>query len=712
MRRRPNFTIVFTVLGLSLLPTLSFFSYSSGQKYLESSAVQIQSEQIISLTYKIQNSIERAETAQRGYLMTEHEPFLKDYKEAVTSTKSDLKNLRSLVANERSQAKTIQDLENLIFGRLGYLQDDIYLVDNGKKPEAFARVRSGMGQQTMTWVREMFQKFLEEEAVLLSSRTARAKSDFKTASILVFTGLLASFLFLFVVTLALRAEVKLRQSAEKRAYDTSAMKSQFLANMSHEIRTPLNGIIGMTKILSDTRLDSEQIDYLDTLRDSSNSLLTLINQILDLSKIESGKLNLEETHFELRPLVESTKSILDFSASANGLTLVISIADDVPNQYIGDPLRLRQVMLNLINNAIKFSSEGTIKLKISKRKEQDSITELFFEVSDQGIGIEKKALGRLFKNFSQADESTTRRFGGTGLGLAITKQLVELMGGQIGVESQAGRGSRFYFTLRLKIAKYQQLKVQVASTAPKSDFLQGHILVAEDNIANQKVVGAMLKRMGCTFEFADNGFDAIRALALGSFDLLLMDGQMPKMDGYEATRRIRAGEAGLPRKKIPIIAVTANAIKGDLEKCLAAGMDDYVAKPISQDDLHVKIQKWLLTSGRTLDTQVLQSMAKLETPDNKSLLNELIELFNDSAPKTFKDFQGLLAKKDFTGLSHLAHTFKSTCANVGAIRMRSLAGRLEMVQPTDEVEEVRKLIDALEQEYKNVAGELKKYVAA
>jgi two-component system, sensor histidine kinase len=722
MSGKHNFTIALMILGLSLLLTLSFFSYSSGQKYLESSAIQVQSEKVIELTHTIQISVERAETAQRGYLMTDHAPFLKAYQDAVADTKSGLKNLGELVANNPSQAKIAHDLESLVFGRLGYLQDDIYLADNGKKPEAFDRVKSGMGQQTMTWVRETFHKFLDQEAILLAGRTDRAKRDFKTASILVFTGLIASFLLLLFVTLALRGENKLRQAAEKRANDASEMKSQFLANMSHEIRTPLNGIIGMTKILSETQLDEEQKDFLTILRDSSNALLTLINQILDLSKIESGKLNLEETHFELRPLVESAKSILDYTASSKGLTLVTKIEDNVPDQYLGDPTRLRQIMLNLLNNAIKFSAEGTVQLKISRRGERDSVSELFFEVIDQGIGIDKKAQARLFKTFSQADESTTRKFGGTGLGLAITKQLVELMGGQIAVDSQPGRGSRFYFNVKMKPAKFKATKHDAANGAAHetaaahtvlASSLAAHILVAEDNQTNQKVIGAMLKRMGCTFEFAETGYDAMQALTLGgSFDLVLMDGQMPKMDGYEATRRIRAGEAGMAHKKIPVIAVTANAIKGDVERCLAAGMDDYVAKPISQDDLQIKIQKWLLRSGRSLDPKTLQSMAKLETVDNKSLLNELIQIFNTTAPKTFKEMRGLLAKKDFDGLNRIGHAFKSTCANVGAVKMRGLAGRLETVKPTDQDDEARKLIDALELEYKNVAEELKKYVNA
>jgi len=594
---------------------------------------------------------------------------------------------------------------------LGYLQDDIYLIDQGKQHEVFARVRSGMGQQTMVWVRETFQEFLKQEIILLKSYTERAQNDFKTASILVFTGLIAAFILLFFVTVALRSEARLRQAAERRAYDASSMKSQFLANMSHEIRTPLNGIIGMTKVLSETQLTPEQADHLNTLRDASNSLHNLINQVLDLSKIESGKMSLEETHFELRSLVESTKSILDYTAKAKGLRLIVSIADGIPDHLLGDPLRLRQIMLNLLNNAIKFSSAGDIHLNISKRAEQNSEVELFFEVLDQGIGIEKAALKRLFKNFSQADESTTRKFGGTGLGLAITKQLVELMGGQIAVESQPGRGSRFFFNVKLKVSKYKEIEKEIEQ-GPMTSFLQGHILVAEDNVTNQKVVGAMLKKIGCTFEFAEDGAEAIRSLTLGSFDLVLMDGQMPKMDGYEATRRIRAGEAGQSQRKIPIIAVTANAIKGDLEKCLAAGMDDYVAKPISQGDLHKKIQKWLLSSGRSLDSNVIDTMRKLETPDSKPLLNELVNIFETTGPKTFKELRSLVSKRDWNELSRLAHQFKSTCANVGAVRMRSLAGRLEMVQPSDEPQEIMKLIDAIEHEYKSVSQELKKYVAA
>lgn len=713
MRQRGNIVLILTVLGLGLLLVISFFSYGSAQKYVASNAVQIQSEKIIALANRIQISIERAETAQRGYLMTLHTPFLDTYREAVDLAKADFKRLMELVSEKEAQEKIFRDLDELILARLGYLQDDIYLAENGRQAEAFERVRSGLGQQTMDQVREAFMQFMNREADLLKSRTAQANRDFKTASLMVLAGLLVAFMLLQAATMTLKGEIGRRKEAEKKAYDASEMKSQFLANMSHEIRTPLNGIIGMTRILSETNLDEEQVEFVHTIRDSSNSLLSLINQILDLSKIESGKLELEETHFELRSLIDSTTSILDFAAKGKGLDVVVNISKDVPDHFIGDPLRVRQILLNLLNNAIKFSSEGQIELRVSSRGVESSISDLLFEVIDQGIGIDKESLSRLFKNFSQGDQSTTRKFGGTGLGLSISKQLVELMGGQIAVESEPQKGSKFFFNLKLKAAKYEpQEEVEFEPVVPKKLLLQGHILIAEDNVTNQRVAGAMLKKMGCAFDCAENGVEALKLLKQKTFDLVMMDGQMPQMDGYETTKRIRSGEAGDTNRKIPILAVTANAIKGDLELCLAAGMDDYVVKPISQDDLQAKIQKWLDQAGRSINMGTLQSLRKLGESAQQDLVKELVEIFTSSAPQILKDFKIYLAKEDYDRINMLAHNFKSTCTNVGATRMRNLTARLEKVKASDDSQSIRKLLDALEQEYGVVSEELKRYVAA
>ncbi len=702
---------LFAGLGLGLLLAITIFSYTSARSYVESNEWLNRSADVINVTHDIQINVERAETSQRGYLLSNRETFLAAYRDSVDAANSGLDRLRWLVRDNANQLAIAQRLTSQIRDSFGYLQVNIEFAKMGNNTEAVRHVKDGQGSQAMDQVHETFRQFLQEEKVLLDSRTARNKADFTKATHFIFGGLLIAFLMLVTVTAFLRYEAKQRLDAEQRANQASELKSQFLANMSHEIRTPLNGIIGMARVLSDTRLTAEQAAYLSTIRDSSNSLLTLINQILDLSKIESAKMQLEETHFDLRELIASTMHLLEYAAQQKNLKLATLIPSEIPDMFIGDPLRLRQILINLLNNAIKFSSKGTIKLSISKTRERDSIVGLSFRVTDQGIGMDRETMSRLFKSFSQGDESTTRKYGGTGLGLAITKELVELMGGKIGVDSQVGKGSTFHFTIELKAAKYKMTDQPVPSKAHVGDdILGGHILVAEDNVTNQMVVGAMLKSMGCTYHFATTGTDAIQALAENPFDLILMDGQMPIMDGYEAARRIRRGDAGESQRKIPIIAVTANAIKGDVEKCLQAGMDDYVAKPISQEDLAMKIAKWM--SSRSLDPDVLQSVKKLESAVKVELMKDLVDAFVLSANPAFADFRRLINEGKMQELSQLAHNFKSTCANVGATRMRQIVSRLERPSSPADPQTLLKLVDSLEAEYESVMDELKKQQAA
>lgn len=711
MRTGANYTLPVTVLGLGLTLIISFVSYFSASEYFESNSWQIHSEEVIALANKIQMSIERAEAAQHGFILTGNPTVLATYRNSIPLLESDFQELKHLVSDNPTQVAKAKALEKLVQERLARLQTNVDLIQQNKRKVALRNIKEGYGSDLMNRTRELFRDFMEAETTLLHVRTAAAQTHFAFTTRVVFGGHLLAFLLLLVVTVLLYKEVSLRRRAEARAMDASHLKSQFLANMSHEIRTPLNGIIGMTKTLEDTRLEPFQKDCLNTIRDSSNGLLSLINQILDLSKIESGKLQLEETHFELRSLIDSTLSILAPSAHEKGLPLVSSIHVEVPDMYIGDPLRIRQIILNLLNNAIKFSKEGRIEIRVQTLADQDSTTTLLFEVIDQGVGMDQKVQGRLFQSFSQGDASTTRLYGGTGLGLVISRQLIELMGGRIGIESEVGKGSRFFFQIDLKTAKYCIVDTPHKPT-DDATALRAHVLIAEDNAINQKVASAMLSQMGCTFEFAGTGQEAIQALAKGEFDLVLMDGQMPTMDGYEATRRIRAGESGAEQSKIPIIAVTANAIKGDVERCLEAGMDDYVSKPIVRQDLRAKIQKWLRSTGRSLDLNVISSLKELESEENPDLVGQLVQIFESTTPDLLKELMNLAEQGQFEELNRRAHHFKSTCMSVGAIRMRNLTHRLERAGPNDDIEMIRKLIEALDQEFAIVKPELKKHVAA
>ncbi len=614
------------------------------------------------------------ETGMRGYIITGKPNYLEPYYSAVAGLEANIRQLRTLTKDNPSQLARIDTMETLSRQTISDSKHFILIRQLVGFEAAIKVVNTEKGKGLIDKIRAINLRMQKEEEYLMRNRMTATEKSLNITNKLVFLGSAFSVLVVISLIFFIRRTLRLKNELWKskvHAEELVGFKDRFLSNMSHEIRTPMNAIIGFTKVISKTDLTEKQREYLSAIKMSGDALIVLINDILDLAKVDAGKMTFEKVPFRMAMSISAMLHLFEIKIQEKNLILEKQFDDNIPSVLLGDPLRLHQIILNLLSNAVKFTSEGKIKVSVSLLSENEEQATVEFAVADTGMGIAGDKLERIFENFRQATSDTSRLFGGTGLGLAIVKQLVEAQGGEVKVISKINEGSVFSFSL--------VFQKTIVETEPQTETLKLNtelknlkVLVAEDIALNQLLMKTILEDFGFEPHIAENGKIAVGKLESGTYDIILMDLQMPEMNGFEATRHIR----DILKSDIPIIALTADVTTVDLAKCKAVGMNDYISKPVDEKVLYSKIAALVkkinvadkskqiendISTNRYINLDHLHKITK----SNPVLMKEMISLYLEQTPPLIRTMKQSMLDNDPKSLYTAVHKMIPSFSIVG-----------------------------------------------
>jgi len=684
--RNKRFILYLLVIFVTTIMLIVFLQYNSNNninKLIGGNESLIREFQVIGETQKLETDLLFIESHIYRTVFNKDSSFVNDIQGNEQNVRKVLGKLRPLVLTD-STKRLVQELDSLVESKLEFghsILDALFTKGQAAAIETYNNHRKTyvMGNivHVISLLNKPRQQYLTKLVIDANKSGQRAR---EWGLILAISVVLASILTFEYIARRIKRQQQLYEQlneSEKKVREAGVIKENFMANMSHEIRTPMNAILGFTNLLQKESLNEKSREFVRSIQSSGESLLEIINDILDFSKIEAGMMRIESKPFSLRELLHSVKTMFDTRIQQKDLQFTVNIENSIPELLTGDAVRLTQILVNLVNNAIKFTASGAIKINVSADYQKEDRIDILFSIKDTGIGIPANKVEAIFDRFQQADEDTTRKYGGTGLGLSIVKQLVDLQNGTIRVTSVLNEGTEFVFSIPYTIARestgHEDLKLY---SSGETDLMDSHlkILVAEDNVMNQSLMGHLLSYWNIAFDIVKNGEEAIEALQQQDYRLLLMDIQMPLMDGYTATLKIR-NELGM---NIPIIAMTAHAMTGEREKCICYGMNEYISKPIREKELFQIMKKILkqnngipeIKNGKGQHSVHPYEFLSLDylkevSGENTAFEISMIKQFLRQVPDELKSMTEAFDKNYDAELAHIAHNLKTSVSFMG-----------------------------------------------